>query len=230
MQLTGDIRRAWTDGGGKTVLTRSIKRILRPALKMGTLVFTECDLREPMPGRRRVPGIIVREATFEDVDLFESRNIFIERLQSGNRCFLGIEEATGKLTNFRWINTAEAYVPELNRHLILSAGEAYAYDLRTLPEFRRRGIDAFTRHYTYSYLRDTGYTKVYAYIHGDNYPSLRASRHFLKPVARIWFIQPRGCEPIMIRGWKRNLPELSRLPVRREANPKVQRQKSTGAA
>ena len=209
MALTIDIQRAWREGGPETVFTRSLKKLVRPAFKIGTLVFTECDLREPMPERPTIPGIIVREATIDDVNLFADRDLFLERFTAGHRCFMGIEEATGKLTNYRWINTSAAYIPELKRYWILKPGEAYVYDLNTLPEFRRRGIDGHTRYYTYSCLRETGYTKICAYIHGDNYPSLRASRHFLKPIGRIRYIQLRGCAPIMIGGRKRGFPELS---------------------
>jgi len=209
MALTADIQRALIEGGAKTVFTRTMKRLVRPAFKTGTLIFTACDLRKPMPERRVIPGIIIREATVDDVNLFEDKDVFLERLEQGNRCFVGIEEATGKPTNYRWINTSRAYVPELKRYMIFKPGEAYAYDLKTVPEFRRRGIDSYARHYAYSYLRDTGYTKVYAYIHGDNYPSLRASRQFLAPIGRVWYVQLRGCDPMMIGGRRTGLPELS---------------------
>jgi hypothetical protein len=209
MQMTSDIQRAWTEGGAKTVVTRSLRRFVRPAIKMGSLVFIECDLRQPMPERREVPGFIVREATVDDAFLLADRDLFLERMNRGHRCFMGIEEATGKLSNYRWICTGFADIPELRRQLVLKPGEAYAYDLNTLPEFRRRGIDAFTRHWIYSHLRDTGHTKVYAYIHGDNHPSLKASRILLRPVGRVFYFQFRDWPPLMIGGRTRGFPELS---------------------
>jgi GNAT superfamily N-acetyltransferase len=214
MELTADIRRAWIEGGPKTVFTRSLKRVVRPAFKIGSLVFIECDLLAPMPERRTVPGIIIREARIEDVPLFADRNRFLDRMSENHRCFMGIEESTGKLTNFRWISTYPTYIPELQRYLLLRPGEAYVYDLQTMPEFRRRGIDAYTRHFIYSYLRDIGYTKVYAYIHGDNHPSLKASRILLSEIGRVWYVQIRGCAPVMIGGRKPGLPQLSELCAR----------------
>jgi ribosomal protein S18 acetylase RimI-like enzyme len=209
MALIADVQRALTEGGSKTLFTRSLRKLVRPAVKIGTLVFSECDLREPMPERQVIPGITVRVATLNDAHLFEDRELFFERMKEGNRCFMGVEEATGKLTNYRWINTSAAYVPELKRYMVFRPNEAYAYDLNTLPEFRRRGIDRYTRHYTYSYLREHGYTKLIAYIHGDNYVSLQAARHLLRPTGRVWYIQIRGCNPIMIGGRKPGLPHLS---------------------
>jgi ribosomal protein S18 acetylase RimI-like enzyme len=198
MQLASDIQRAWTEGGSKVLLSRGLRKAVRPLFNIGSLVFIECDLLEPMTERRDVPGIVVREATIDDAPLFQDRETFVERLSSGHRCFMGIEETTGKLTNYRWVQTSATYIPELQRYLLLKPGEVYIYDLKTLPEFRRRGIDAFTRHWIYTHLRDEGYTKVLAYIHGDNAPSLKASRILLKPIARIWYIQLRGSVPLMI--------------------------------
>jgi ribosomal protein S18 acetylase RimI-like enzyme len=208
MALAADIHRAWAQGGPKVLLTRSLRKIVRPAVRIGTLVFIECDLRKPLPERRVVPGIRVREATIADAAMFEDSRLFLKRMSQGQRCFMGIEETTGKLTNYRWINTSAAYIPELKRYLILKPGETYVYDLNTLPEFRRRGIDSYTRHYTYSYLRDQGYTKVYAYIHGDNQPSLNASRGFLTPAARVRYIQLRGCEPMILGRQRNRFPEF----------------------
>src|SRR5258705_9410683 len=162
MELTAGIQRAFVEGGAKTLLTRTLRKIVRPAFKMGSLVFIECDLAKPLPELRPVQGIVCSEATVEDADLFEDRAQFLDRFQQGHRCFMGIEEATGKLTNYRWVNTSAVFIPEIDRCLILKPGEAYVYDLNTLPEFRRRGIDAYTRHYTYSYLRDTAYKKILA--------------------------------------------------------------------
>lgn len=211
MALTADIQRAFTDGGPKIVITRGLRKLVRPVFKMGVLVFIEADLTQPLPEQRPVPGIIPREATAEDARLFEDQSLFMKRFKEGHRCFMGIEEKTGKLANYRWVNTSAALVPELNLYMILKTGEVYIYDLNTLPEFRRRGIDAYTRYYTYNYLRETGYRKVIAYIHADNPPSLRASRHLLKRVGRIFYIHVRGFAPVMIGGRGPEFPELRRV-------------------
>ena len=211
MELTSDIHRAYTEGGAKAVVTRSFRKIVRPAFKIGSLVFIECDLNQKLPEAQSIPGIVAREATIEDARLFEDQPLFLKRFNEGHRCFMGIEEATGKLANYRWVNPSAAWVPELDRYLIMKPDEVYVYDLNTLPEFRRRGIDGYTRFYTYSHLRDIGYRKVWAYIHGDNTPSLKASRHLLRRVGRLWYLQFRGCSPIMIGGQGPDFPELRRL-------------------
>jgi len=223
MQVISDIRRAWNEGGLKILFSRSLRKVLRPICKTGTLVFIECDLPSMKSDRREVPGIAVREATLDDVHLFADRKTFLERLQAGHRCFMGIEESTGKLTNYRWVCTAATYIPELQRDMILKRGEAYVYDLKTLPEFRRRGIDAYTRHWIYSHLRDSGFTKVYAYIHGDNEPSLKASRNLLRPIGRIRYIQPRGCRPIMFGARRPGFPEFRSVAESAQAQTRAQK-------
>src|SRR5262245_41365928 len=100
MALTADIQRAWKHGGPRVLLTRSLRKIIRPAVRIGTLVFIECDLRKPLPERRVVPGILIREATIEDAALFEDTKLFLDRISEGQRCFMGVEEATGKLANY----------------------------------------------------------------------------------------------------------------------------------
>jgi ribosomal protein S18 acetylase RimI-like enzyme len=211
MELADDIRKAFVDGGTKIVVTRSLRKLVRPAMKLGSLVFTECDLTKPFPEAKAVAGIILREGTIKDAPIFADPELARTRFRQGHRSFMGIEEKTGKLANYRWVNTSAAYIPELERYLILGPKDAYVYDLNTLPEFRRRGIDACTRHYTYSFLRDSGYTRIYAYIHGDNRASLQASRHLLRPIGRVWYLQPRGCVPIMLGGRGAGFPELRRL-------------------
>ena len=214
MQFTADIQRAWIDGGPKMLVTRSLRRLVRPVVKIGSLVFIECDLQKPMPDRRDIPGIIVREATVDDASLFAERDVFLKRFNDGDRCFMGIEKATGKLTNYRWVTWSPPYIPEVRRYLMLKPTDVYVYDLKTMPEFRRRGIDAYTRHCVYTHLRDTGHTKVYAYIHGDNLPSIKASQILLRTVGRIWYIQPRGCGPIMLGARRPGFPELRQLAQR----------------
>jgi len=92
MELTANIQRAFVEGGAKTVMSRGIRRIVRPVFKMGSLVFTDCDLSKPIRERQPVPGILAREATIEDARLFEDRALFLERFNQGHRCFLGIEK------------------------------------------------------------------------------------------------------------------------------------------
>jgi hypothetical protein len=221
--ITG-FQRAFAEGSPKIMIARCCRKLFCAVARFGTLVFAEVDLTQPIREVTFVPGIIPREGKAQDAALFQDPAVFLERIALGDRCFMGIEEKTGKLTNYRWITTSPAHIPELDRYLIVPPTTVYAYDLVTLPEFRRRGIDSFMRYYTYSHLRDSGFTKIYAYIHGDNQPSLKSARQFNREIGRILYVQVRGCQTHMIGGHRTGFPEF-----RKGALPQILRQQSAKA-
>ena len=202
------IRGLYREGGIKAVIVRSVKKLMSPVISVGILIFVECDLRKPLPRKAALAGVLEREAVLADASLFENPQIFIERLCAGKRCFIGIDSATGKLANYRWIATWSEYIPEIDRDIVLGPGEVYSYDLRTLPEFRRQGIDSYTRNRTYQRLRDQGFRKVYAYIRADNFPMLKSSRPLLKPIGRVWYVRFRGSKRFVFGDGRNGLPSL----------------------
>ncbi len=164
------------------------------------MYFLERDLQLPMPAIRNVDSIVAREGTIDDLPLLSAvqnperaRREAQERLQRGDRWFIAVERTTGKLTNYRWVSLSRAYIPELNRDIVVQPGQAYVYDLETLPEFRRRGIEAVTRQFTYdSLLRQYGISRIVVYIRADNRPSLQAGRQYLTAISRVWFACVNG--------------------------------------
>jgi hypothetical protein len=72
-------------------------------------------------------------------------------------------------------------------------GQAFIYALFTAPEYRRRGIDSYTRQHTYDFLyRTAGIHTILATIFAENTISMKAGRKFLKKVGRIWYISIFG--------------------------------------
>jgi hypothetical protein len=211
MQLVATVQRAFDEGGPKILVIRSIKKLFSPLARTGTLVFAEVDLTKPIREVPKISGIEAREAFVGDARLFDDSGLFLERISRGDRCFLAVESATGRLTNYRWITTSPTRIPELNRYLVPEANTVYAYDLVTLPQFRRRGIDSFTRYFTYTCLQRSGVTRIYAYIRGDNQPSLKSASHFNRRLGRIAYVQFRSCEPILIGKRNHKLPALLKL-------------------
>jgi hypothetical protein len=203
------IRSAYREGGIKMVVLRSLKKILLPVVRIGGLIFVECDLRK-LPEIAELPGVLAREACADDANLFENPEIFLERIRAGHRCFVGIDSATGKVANYRWIATSAGHILEIDRYILLKPGEVFSYDLRTLPKFQCRGIDSYTRNRTYERLRDQGFTKVHAYIRADNVPMLRSSRLPLKPIGRVWYLQLRGSKCFVFGEGRTGLPQLAK--------------------
>jgi hypothetical protein len=179
-----------------------------PVIRVGSLIFLECDLKKPLPEKTQVHGVIAREAVVGDAALFETPQVFLERLNAGQRCFLCIDSATGRLANYRWLATSPQYIPEIERYVILEPGQAYSYDLKTLPEFRRRGIDSYTRNRAFQSLRDQGFSKIYAYMRADNFPMLESSRPLLQPIGRVWYVHPKRSKCLVFGERQNQLPEL----------------------
>ncbi len=209
------LQRIYREQGIIPVAAHTFKKLVNPVVKMGSLYFLERDLSLPMPSLEPNNTIVAREGTLADVHLLDTlphaqrnKKEAVARLQRGDYWFVGIDKASGKLANYRWVSLNRAFIPELNCDLIVKPGQAYVYDLETAVEFRRRGIEATTRQFTYDTLRRRfGAKSIIVYILADNYASLRAGRQYLTATSRIWFIRIRGS---VFKYAKRNakLPEF----------------------
>jgi hypothetical protein len=191
------IRDVYSNQGVPAVAALGLKKIVRPVARVGSLYFLERDLSLPMPPLEPSGTIMAREGTLEDIELLNvlpdtarHKKQAVDRLMRGDHWFIGVDRETGKLTNQRWVSLTRTFIPELNRDLVVQPGQAYVYDLETTPEFRRRGIEATMRQFTYHTLaRQYGVQKIVAYICADNYASLRAGRQYLTTICRVWFAQ-----------------------------------------
>lgn len=209
------IQKVYRERGISGVAAQTFKKIVRPVARAGSMYFLQRDLRLPMPPLEPNLTLVAREGTLSDVHLLDAmpnperhKRQAIERLMGGDHWFIGIDKSTGKLANHRWVSLRRAFIPELNRDLIVRPSQAYVYDLETTPEFRRRGIEATTRQFTYDVLHQQyGVNDIVAYILGDNYASLRAARHYLTIICRVWFIRI-GQSIYMFSRENRNMPEL----------------------
>src|SRR5579884_581054 len=96
--LFSSLQRSYRDNGLRGVALQIAKKLLRPALQFGKLVFFECNLGHPLPEPCPVPGILCREAFRHDIDLFGpagagKRQSAVERFDRDERCFVGIDTA-----------------------------------------------------------------------------------------------------------------------------------------
>src|ERR1043166_6132187 len=221
-QLKWDtIQRIFKTQGLPAVAALTLKKIIRPVAKVGSVYFLERDLSLPMPPLESMKNIVAREGTLSDIHLLDAlpnaarqKKEAIDRLARGDRWFIGVDRPTGKLCNYRWVSLTRRFIPELDRDLIVKRGQAYIYDLETPPEFRRRGIDAVMRQFTYQTLRQRyGVKSLIVYILADNYASLQAGRQYLTPVCRVWFVQI-GSRALMFGPQHDRVPKLGApLPV-----------------
>jgi len=96
-----------------------------------------------------------------------------ERFEMGHICI--VADMHGDFVHLKWVAFNEAYVSALERKLRISSNSAYMYDSYTVPEYRELGIARKATRKAFSYLYERGIRKVYACIHHNNFPSLRAA-------------------------------------------------------
>ena len=185
--------------GLRATLGLAFKKILSPVVRAGSLYLLECDLTAGLPEMKKLPGFMAREAFLEDIDLLDevengadAKRDAIERFKRGDRWFVGIDTTNGKLANFRWSTTAWELVPELERNVVPKSGEAFVYALYTAPEYRRRGLDSFTRPYTYNVLYQSGIRRILATIFAENTVSMKAGKKYLNKIGRVWYASILG--------------------------------------
>ena len=220
--LPGTVARTkqlWNQFGARATLGLAFKKLLSPVARVGSVYVLESDLTAGIPKVKPLPDIIAREAFLEDINLldgmendFEKKRDAIERFKRGDRWFVGIDKTNGKLTNFRWVTTAWELIPELERHIVPGPRQAFGYALYTAPEYRRRGIDSYTRKYIYELLHETaGINTILATIFAENTVSMKAGRKFLKKIGRVWYISILGRRTRVF--WWPNAKMPALLPV-----------------
>ena len=190
----------WRDFGFRATIGLAFKKAVSPIARVGSVYFMECDLKAGLPKVKPVPNIIAREAFLEEIGLLdgiendqEKKRDAIARFKRGDRWFVGIDSTTGKLANFRWVTTTWELIPELERNVMPNAGQTFVYALYTAPEYRRKGVDSFTRQYTYDLLhRTAGIDTVLATIFAENTISMKAGSKFLKKIGRVWYVSLLG--------------------------------------
>lgn len=231
------VRARVAQDGASAVVLAGARRLLRPVVQFGVLVFFDCDLRAPLPEPAAAGAFDVREGGVADVPLLDAapearrrRAQAIERLARGERWFVGLDRETGALANCRWVTT-RGYIPEIDHDLRTAGGEVYIYDLYTLPAYRRRGADTVIRHAVYSRLREAGVSRIHAYIDASNHASLRAARRLLRPLGRIWYVAVRHVPPLVfgVQALRRSAGvDLCRSRVRRSSSRSAARSASPG--
>src|SRR5579884_12606 len=150
------VHKVYKDLGITGVFATGLKKILRPVARVGSLYFLERDLGLPMPRLEPNSNVVAREGTLSDIHLLDQlsdadrrKDQAIERLRRGDHWFIGVDRASGKLMNHRWVTRTRSFIPELARDIIVNPGQGYIYDMETVPEFRRQGIEAVMRQFTY---------------------------------------------------------------------------------
>lgn len=218
--------RVLEEGGIRHLLIRVFQMLCSSVVEFGSISFFARDLDGKLPRPKASLELDLRQASPQELNLLEeidpkkSTEGLPERFQSGDLCFVAID-ADGQIAHSRWVTVRRAYIPELDRYLVLSPGQGYFYDGYTRPDRRRRGIDGVVREFIFTSMRTAGCRRIYSYVRGDNPIGLKATRSWQEAVGKLWYLRLRGFRPLVVGIRNPNLPTL----VRRVAAERAEKER-----
>ncbi len=128
----------------------------------------------------------------------------VERLRGGVTC---VASWFGKdIVDAGWMATGSAFVPYMNRHLVIDPGDIYTFDSYTAPGFRGRGIHAARGTFAGIQNQADGFSRSISLVAFENY-----SAWFLLTYAGL---ETLGCYHYLrtpLRGFYWERPEPGRV-------------------
>jgi GNAT superfamily N-acetyltransferase len=109
----------------------------------------------------------------------------MRRMHDGHVCFVARHE--GKIICTTWGAGSNAKSWYLSTEIPLTPDEAYAYDLFTAPEWRRKGIGTAVLNALHNYYRVRGKRRVLSMIVPENHASI-SGRLGSVPIGRMGFV------------------------------------------
>jgi ribosomal protein S18 acetylase RimI-like enzyme len=204
------IRAVVKDGGMPLLLFRICHKLASPVLDFGSTIFFTIDLGTSQTHAPRKTQFVCSQACETDaVRLLDasdpSRTLeqVEERFRQGQMCFAAVN-AEGRIVHTRWCAPAGASIGELSLDIQPSPGEIYVYDNYTRPEFRGLGAASELQVFVLEALASMGYSRIHAFVKGDNIPVLRAVKPPHRKTGRLFYLRFFGFNPIIVgrRTWE----------------------------
>jgi GNAT superfamily N-acetyltransferase len=141
------------------------------------------------------------------------------RLAAGARCFLVRVE--GRPAASSWLSHGWAYVPYLRRRLVLATGEAYLFDLFTMSEHRRQGLQKLLLARAARCARSRGATSLVALVETHNRPSAAFfAAHGFSPRGRLRCLRLPGGHALVLGANAARPAGSARLELEADAGAK----------
>lgn len=146
------------------------------------------SLEGVLPGVQLGSDLIVREATEDDLHLFEPTNTPSEMmylktaLEGEANCLIALKD--NQLAAYVWFTPKVDPSVQLF-YLPLAQDEMYVFDGATLPAFRRQGIQSVLHKRMFQLLRERGYRRVFGLVGVGNYPSLQLTSALYRVIGRV---------------------------------------------
>ena len=202
--------------GSDRFVFRAGRRLVRTVVRWGHVVFFSRALAESVPSSTRTDGFRVREASehelrwlLDGADPDQTTTELRRRFRRGDRCFVGVD-STGRAAHVRWATTRRAYVPELNRDVVLRPGEVYFYNGYTRPDARGRGLDGLVRQEIFRTFAACGCRTAWSYVRSDNPIGRRAAERWQSSGGSIRYLTIPGVLTLVGGERAPGLPVLER--------------------
>jgi ubiquinone/menaquinone biosynthesis C-methylase UbiE len=192
-RYTGRAAEIRREEGLLSLSSRILHKLVGSVVDWGGITFfertldVECSLPQPAITVREVRAPEVA-ALKDGLDPTQPLEEITCRFQRGDRAFAAVD-GDGAGVHTRWLTTSRAYIPEIDREIVLGRHQAYFYNGYTRPDRRRRGIDGLVRSLIFATLRPEGITAVYSYVRRDNPVGLRAAARWQRPVGTVWYVR-----------------------------------------
>ncbi|MDX1387634.1 MAG: hypothetical protein R3344_00480 [Acidobacteriota bacterium] len=245
MSLLGSAAHVLRREGLASLLTKTIKKVVRPAIEVNRFHFFEAELAAPRGAPEPRVAVELRTGTARDLetfaDVFAIEGHDPERLRGnlarGETLVLGF--VGDDLVHYSWTAFSTAWIDEIGVTLKLGPGESYGYDAFTIRQWRGRGIQPAASAFKTALERSRGYTRHISYARADNRPALRTMQKLGRKRTRtVWQVSLFGMKrPLLFGAGREGSPSLivdnrrqPRAPGRAQHRPTGGSRPATGAA
>jgi GNAT superfamily N-acetyltransferase len=194
----GRLRAALADGDYVRFCIMVSRKIRVAQLDRVLIMGTELDADRPVLHklRDREPGLIVRAADPAEAGALAAAfphhaDRYPIRFQRGDTCLLVLRD--GSPIAMGWLRLQHGgIIDELGTRLELASTDAWGHDTFVQPEHRARGAFVVLMWEMFQFLRDRGFTHIYASVAWENQPSRAAhgklGYHVATVIDRLWIL------------------------------------------
>ena len=144
----------------------------------GTEIIYEYLLKMPIEEIEPKIKVTIRTAVEDDLDKFKGIvnekkiKLFRKRFKEDRMCFIALHQE--KIVYFGWISFDDEYESIFQIMVKINDKEAYWFDCRALPIYRRNRLHSVVTAKVLIYLKDKGFKKVLTHVMKDNIYSRKA--------------------------------------------------------
>jgi GNAT superfamily N-acetyltransferase len=162
--------------GHGSFFNKAIEKISSPLFKYKkTFIYVKTDnhLDEYIPEiTPKFTELLINNIDALENIMYQGKAQIHKNFLKGDRCFVAY--LNGEIIHYTWVSFKEGHIASIEKDIKLKESEAYIYNVRTLPDFRNKGIFLFVLGNVCKQLSKDGYKKLYTSILENNISSQKA--------------------------------------------------------